>query len=76
MKYRKSLVLWLTFILMIVVIPGCGSSEKFIGNSSSKKFHKPACQWAQKISSSNRIAFSSRDEAVKSGYSPCKVCHP
>lgn len=53
-----------------------GSSGKYIGNSSSKKFHYPDCQWAQKISPGSRIEFKTRDEAVNSGYQPCKACRP
>ncbi|NSW82776.1 MAG: thermonuclease family protein [Syntrophothermus sp.] len=52
------------------------SSGKYIGNSSSKKFHLPNCEWAQKISPQNREEFSSRAEAVNAGYEPCKVCRP
>ncbi|OIQ59720.1 thermonuclease precursor [Moorella thermoacetica] len=53
-----------------------GSAAKYIGNSSSKKFHYPDCQWAQKISPRNRVEFSSRQEAINAGYQPCKVCRP
>jgi micrococcal nuclease len=53
-----------------------GNAAKYIGNSSSKKFHYPDCQWAQKISPNNRVEFSARSEAVNAGYQPCKVCKP
>ncbi|WXJ79113.1 hypothetical protein MTMBA_11950 [Moorella thermoacetica] len=53
-----------------------GSVAKYIGNSSSKKFHYPDCQWAQKISPRNRVEFISREEAINAGYRPCKVCQP
>jgi len=51
-------------------------SVSYIGNKNSKKFHLPDCQWAEKISPGNRVYFKSRDEAVKAGYVPCKVCRP
>lgn len=51
-------------------------SPSFIGNKNSKKFHFPDCQWADKIATKNRIYFESRDEAIKAGYEPCKVCMP
>ncbi|SHJ14890.1 stalk domain-containing protein [Desulfofundulus thermosubterraneus] len=53
-----------------------GSGTRYIGNSNSKKFHRPDCQWAQKIAPQNRVEFRSREEAVKAGYVPCKVCRP
>jgi len=48
----------------------------YLGNSNSKKFHKPNCGWAQKISPSNRVWFDTKHEALQAGYQPCKVCKP
>lgn len=58
--------------------PSAGRSEevKYIGNARSKVFHRPDCEWAQKTALHNRVEFSSREEAIKSGYRPCKVCRP
>lgn len=52
------------------------ASVSYIGNKNSKKFHLPDCQWAEKISPRNRVYFKSRNEAIKAGYVPCKVCRP
>lgn len=48
----------------------------FIGNSNSMKFHDADCEWAQKINSSNKVMFSHRQDALNSGYVPCKACNP
>jgi len=48
----------------------------FVGSRKSDKYHYPSCQWAQKISPSNRICFSSSADARAHGYVPCKVCNP
>jgi phosphatidylserine/phosphatidylglycerophosphate/cardiolipin synthase-like enzyme len=48
----------------------------YLGNANSKKFHRPSCQWAQKISPGNRVWFETREEATNAGYQPCKVCKP
>jgi len=53
-----------------------GGGAKYIGNSNSKKFHRPDCQWTQKIAPQNRVEFRSREGAVWGGYVPCKVCSP
>jgi len=53
-----------------------GRETVYIGNMRSKKFHRPDCRWAEKISPSNRVRFKSREEALKSGYDPCRVCSP
>jgi len=48
----------------------------YIGNKRSHKFHRPECRWAKKMSSTNKIFFQSRQEAISKGYEPCKVCNP
>ncbi|GAB6274943.1 MAG: hypothetical protein STSR0004_18080 [Peptococcaceae bacterium] len=52
------------------------TETKYIGNSNSRKFHRPDCQWAQKIAPRNRVEFRRREEAIKAGYQPCKTCKP
>lgn len=47
---------------------------EYIGNVNSHKFHRLSCGTLP--NESNRIYFSSRDEAVNSGYVPCKKCRP
>ena len=48
----------------------------YIGNSNSHVFHKPSCSSANTIKEENRVSFKSREDAVKSGYTPCKRCNP
>ncbi len=48
----------------------------FIGNSKTLKFHLPYCQWARRINPANKVYFKSREEALKRGYKPCKICNP
>lgn len=52
------------------------SSTVYYASAKTDKFHKPSCEWAQKISSKNLVTFNSRDEAIASGRSPCEVCNP
>ena len=52
------------------------SDATYWASSNSGKFHNPSCEWAQKISSKNKVVFHSRDEAISSGYQPCSVCNP
>ena len=52
------------------------SSGSYIGNSNTKKFHTSYCSHADRIKDSNKVFFSSRDDAIASGYVPCKVCNP
>ena len=48
----------------------------YIGNSNTHKFHQSFCSWADNIKSGNQVSFSSRQEAIDSGYSPCGHCNP
>ena len=53
-----------------------GTSSSYIGNSETGKFHAPGCGDVDKMRNDNKVAFSSRDEAISSGYEPCGHCHP
>ena len=46
----------------------------YIGNKNSKVLHLPTCHTLPK--ESNRIYFSSRDEAISAGYRPGGCCDP
>ena len=53
-----------------------GTSDSYVGNSNSGKFHAPGCDSVDKMKPSNKVYFSSRDEAISKGYSPCGKCQP
>ncbi len=48
----------------------------FWASSQSDIFHKPSCEWAQKISDNHKIVYHSREEAISDGKRPCNVCNP
>jgi hypothetical protein len=49
----------------------------FVGNRSSKQFHKSHCAWARKISNPNRMPFHTLDAAMNEEYDGCGHClHP
>lgn len=53
------------------------ASSTYILNTSTKKFHKPSCNSAKKIKSSNYQEYSgARADLIKQGYSPCHNCNP
>ena len=53
-----------------------GTSDSYIGNLDTGKFHAPGCGDVDKMAPSNKASFSSRDEAISAGYSPCGHCNP
>ncbi len=76
-------------LLTIVMVGGCdsasdnttdnttnNSSGSRIGNKSTKVFHTSSCRYVDQIT--NKIYFSSREEALDSGYSPdqSNACKP
>ena len=49
---------------------------EYMASSRSDKFHLPFCPSAAHIFEDNQLWFSTRDEAVAAGYSPCGRCKP
>jgi len=49
---------------------------RYVGSTTSDKYHRPDCSYAKKIKSENKIFFSDVLDAQKKGYSACKVCSP
>lgn len=52
------------------------SGGSYVASKNSDKFHYSYCGHAERIKSYNRIYFSSRGEALDSGYEPCGHCNP
>lgn len=50
------------------------SETVYHGNTQSRKFHRPGCRYYD--CGNCTAVFKSRDEAVRAGYVPCKVCNP
>ena len=48
------------------------AQQAYIGNVNSKKFHLPTCP--NLPAEKNQILFSSYDEAIEAGYTPCSTC--
>ncbi len=59
---------------MVLEASGSISSEEYIGNMNSGKFHQTFCYTLPKAE--NRVYFYSRNVAVENGYIPCKKCQP
>lgn len=48
------------------------AQQAYIGNVNSKKFHLPTC--SNLPAEKNQILFSSYEEAIEAGYTPCSSC--
>jgi hypothetical protein len=52
------------------------NTNKYVGNSDTKKFHLSTCRYVSSMSSNNKVYFNTRQAAINAGYVPCKVCNP
>ncbi len=48
----------------------------YVASAIREPFHRPDCKWAHRISPANLQTFKTREEAIKAGHWPCKVCRP
>lgn len=53
-----------------------GSYGSYIGNARSHIFHHASCYHVDAMKDSNKVYFSTRQEAINAGYRPCKDCSP
>ncbi len=59
------------------VPPDQSGKTTYILNTNSHKFHVPSCSSASRISEANKQTYvGTRDNLIKQGYDPCKVCRP
>lgn len=50
--------------------------SSYIGNRNTGKFHYANCSSVDRMKESNKVPLSTREEAINSGYVPCKRCNP
>ena len=50
--------------------------HSYVASKNSQVFHKPDCRWAKNIKPGNLVGYDSKDEAIKAGKRPCKLCRP
>ena len=70
---------FLTAIIALIVLTTTFATvlaSTYVGNANTKKFHYADCSSVGKMNPKNRVDFNTRDEAINSGYVPCKRCNP
>jgi len=74
----KKLVVLLILVSLLLPLVGCGDSQpgQFVGSVNSDVYHYPYCKYVDQIHESNKIWFTSSQDARNHGYRPCKVCNP
>ena len=50
--------------------------KNYLARKGSKRFHRPTCTVIMSAPQKDLIVFKTKDEALKKGLSPCKICQP
>jgi micrococcal nuclease len=50
--------------------------RSYVGNTGTRKFHRPSCEWAPKIEPKNLVRLRTRDQALDLDLTPCRSCDP
>lgn len=63
-------------VLIVVVLAAINvtAAATYHGNTDSKIFHKSSCRYYNCKHCTKE--FDNREEAIRAGYRPCKVCKP
>ncbi len=56
--------------------PSDETESAFVGNKKSHVFHRSTCSYASSMNEKNKVEFTTRDEAIENGYTPCSKCNP
>jgi micrococcal nuclease len=79
-----------TIILAAILATACGlagcreqsadspqeAKVAYVASVNRAPFHRITCTWADRISPQNVQTFMTREQAIKAGHRPCKVCKP
>jgi methylphosphotriester-DNA--protein-cysteine methyltransferase len=57
-------------------LASASSTGECCASSAAEVFHRPACEWARKISPQNLLRYKTRDKASAAGKKPCRICNP
>ena len=53
------------------------TSEQYVLNTNTKKFHRPSCSSIKQMKDSNKQEVTAtREDIISMGYDPCKKCNP
>jgi len=50
--------------------------KNYLARQGSQRFHRPTCTVILSAPQKDLIIFKTKDQALKQGYSPCKICQP
>jgi len=71
-----SIALIASFILLWACTAKLWEEPYYVGNRRTGVFHRPGCRYVKMMNPENKVYFHSREEAIRKGYRPCKICNP
>lgn len=66
----------LSFLAVLLLAAAVLAAPQYVPSVHKEPFHRISCRWAQKISPKNAVYYNTRQEAIRDGHRPCKVCNP
>jgi methylphosphotriester-DNA--protein-cysteine methyltransferase len=81
-RLARTNALWIVLVLGVCFLAAATMAAdkekdyKYVASKQGKRYHLPSCSAAQRIKTDHLIGFNSAQEALKAGYTPCKVCKP
>lgn len=67
---------WNPHVNLPTAVRHTGSTDPFVGNLVLGIYHVDTCDWVDRISTKNRVGFSTASEATSHGFKPCRICSP
>ena len=52
------------------------TESRYVASVKARVFHKPDCRFAGRIKPENLVTYESREDAIKDGKKPCRICKP
>jgi len=85
-KLSRRRAIWAGIFLLAVLAAGaCAAvatrpasrpATRYIGSRNGYAYHRPTCRHVKRIYLENRIVWSHHEDALDSGFRPCKHCKP
>lgn len=66
----------LSTLAVLLLAAAVLAAPQYVASVNKEPFHRVSCKWAQKISPKNAVYYETREEAIRDGHRPCRVCKP
>lgn len=71
-----ALVAFLMVVCLILLVKGDFLQIRYVGSTSSDKYHRESCEYVDKIYEPYKVYYYSIEAAEADGRTPCALCEP